>query len=122
MSLPINENGDCADFRPFDCRSVYHQPKTAEREEAWYHLHPELVHKGSAVICHQCLNSLLKNKKPPRSISSGVDFGASPRIKSLEHDYVLETPSLREHQIIAKVRHYYNIVKLETHRLRNRLT
>ncbi|KAL7549323.1 hypothetical protein ACHAWF_017111 [Thalassiosira exigua] len=113
VSLPINENGDCADFRPFDCKSVYHQPKTAEREEAWYHLHPELVHKGRVVICHQCLYSVLNDAKPLRSISSGVDFGAFFRIKSIGND-IMEAPSLREHQIIAKVRHYYNIIKLET--------
>ena len=41
VSLPINENGDCADFRPFDCRSVYYQPQTTQCKEAWYHLHPE---------------------------------------------------------------------------------
>ena len=46
-------------------------------------------------------------KIPEQSIANGIDLGLHYRVH-------LEELSLQELQIIAKVRHYYNIVKLES--------
>ena len=80
-------------------------------------LHPELVrehqdNKGryiysDTIVCNECMSSIEEKKKPERSIANGINFGSHYRVN-------LEQPSLREMQIIAKVRHYYNIIKLKS--------
>ena len=81
-----------------------------------YNLHPEFVDKYvkdtgefgfRAKLCSGCSSSISLGGIPERSIASGVDFGDSRRIG-------LEPLTLRERQIVAKVRHYLNIVKIES--------
>ena len=101
----------------------------------WYHLHPEFVdeyvkdtgHVGfRAKLCGSCHDTVKKRlvwkragkpedlyhpdskeRYPPRSIARGVDFGDARRIG-------LEALTLRERQVIAKVRHYLHIIKIES--------
>ena len=81
-----------------------------------YHLHPEFVEEYRkengkvgfrAKLCSGCSTSIMSNTIPARSIASGVDFGDYRRIG-------LEPLTLRERQIVAKVRHYLNIIKIES--------
>ena len=113
--LPINDNGDKDIFYPWHARSIYPQ-RDIDNDEYYYYLHPELVdHKVDkngtdaqyAEICSECLRSINICETPHNSIKSGVDFGSSARIN-------LETPSLREQHILAFVRHYSNIIKIES--------
>ena len=82
----------------------------------YYHLHPEFVDKYTkdsgkvgfkAKICGVCSESIRARKIPERSIANGIDFGDYRRIG-------LEPLTLRERHIISKVRHYLNIIKIES--------
>ena len=121
LELPIDEEGHTRIFYPWKIQSVY-SPVTDENDDTvhdddyYFHLHPELVHKRidddqrvytEATICNECQASLDQDEKPRNSIASGVDFGSSARIG-------LEKLSSREQQIISYVRHYYNIIKIES--------
>ena len=107
LLLPVNDNGTLRTFIPWKVRSVF----------SWrgnhYHLHPELVTNDTnctspkAYLCTECWESVKKQCVPQNSIASHVDFGLFTRIG-------LEPLSLREMHIISQVRHYYNIIKVES--------
>ena len=90
----------------------------------YFHLHPEFVEEYKeddgkigfkVMLCGDCHRSVTKkNEKtgdpepeiPGLSIASGVDFGDLRRVG-------LTPLTLRERNIISKVRHYINIIKIE---------
>ena len=84
-------------------------------------MHPELVltpteiygNEPVAVLCPDCADSIKKKKIPNNAIANGVDFGLGSRIG-------LTDPSVRELNIIAYVRYYYNIIKIESNSRRLR--
>ena len=75
-------------------------------------LHPEFVHKDDGqnectFLCLQCKTSAVDGEKiPSRSIASGVDFGDYHRIG-------LTTPNAYEVAMLARIRHYHNVVKIQ---------
>ena len=90
----------------------------------YYHLHPEFVEEitlesgkrsYNTKLCSSCYSCVEENNKagndeihlPKNSIACGVDFGNYHRVG-------LEPLTLRERQIISKVRHYYNVIKIES--------
>jgi hypothetical protein len=95
LLLPVNDEGDLAEFKPHELLSVYHSPTL----QKYFHLHPELIHvckneeDGSkteaTVLCPECLG-WYKDKKglspktakkqqevPKCSLAAGLDFGLS---------------------------------------------
>ena len=74
------------------------------------------IRKEATVLCYNCnswyqkeTKKSTKSKKhlfPPNSIAAGIDFGFGKRLS-------LESPSLLENMIIAKVRHFHNVVKIQ---------
>jgi hypothetical protein len=109
LKLPINQEGDCDIFYPWCVRSIY---KDKDKESQCYYLHPELVigdtQQPMAVICPDCAENIVsKGKIPPNSIADGIDLGYSTRIG-------LSELKDRELHIIAYVRYYYNIIKIES--------
>jgi hypothetical protein len=75
-------------------------------------LHPEFVHKDKGqneftFLCHHCKTSAVDGEKiPSRSIASGVDFGDYHRIG-------LTAPNAYEVAMLARIRHYHNVVKIQ---------
>jgi len=122
LYLPIDDEGHLKAFVPWKVKSVYlfSDPLDVERE-CFYYLHPELVltppeingSESVAVICSDCMDSIKKLKIPNNSIADGVDFGLGRRIG-------LTDLSVRELNIIAYVRYYYNIIKIESNSRRLR--
>jgi hypothetical protein len=90
---------------PVHCRADY------DVEEPRYHLHPEFVDgegkAAKATLCPNCNDAIKAGEIPEYSIASGVDFGDCRRLG-------LEPLTMRERQIISKVRHYHNIIKIES--------
>jgi len=100
------ENGD-------NICTIDHRPRIKR-----YHLHPEFVEvyemdngkRGiRAKICSSCHDSIKGGKIPELSLANGVDFGDYRRIG-------LTPLTLRERHIISKVRHYINVVKIESNK------
>jgi len=112
-------------FFPWKAQSVF--PSKIISSCNHYHLHPELVytsekwwqtydnahHTPIVIICDDCCKTIQENKIPNKSIAAGVDFGSHDRVG-------LVSISLQEIHIISFVRHYYNIIKLETNTRRLR--
>ena len=118
LFLPINDDGDLEAFYPWKVRSIY--PLSSE-DSCYYHLHPEFVRCDSEIIggqpgaflCPDCADCIKKGNIPANSITDAVDFGLGSRIG-------LTNPSVRELHIIAYVRYYYNIIKIESNSRRLR--
>ena len=122
LMLPINSEGKLAPFHPHKVLSVYESPKLKKA----FHLHPEFVHVGKdssgqdcemTVLCHKCSRWFKEGgihgwkEAPPNSIASGLDFGSRTRVGLCE-------PSATEMIVIARVRHFHNVVKIQNnHRL-----
>ena len=112
----INEDGNVrSEVNPWRVLSVY------THKNVHYHMHPELVLDPSdtnsiepiAIVCANCATSVHKGEIPKHSIASNVDFGLANRIE-------LEDLTERELQMLALVRHYYNIYKIESNSRRLR--
>jgi len=123
MTLPIDEEGNTDVFPVWKAWSIWGHP---ENKEEYYHLHPEFVEeyqdkdKGGkvsyrAMVCDTCWKYIMKGKKPPLSIASGVDFGHFRRIHPN-----LEPLSLFERHIVSKVRSYAQVIKIESNTNRRR--
>jgi hypothetical protein len=123
INIPFNEDGDFKVVNPWIVKSVYAFECPGDSPTVtYYHLHPELVLKPTtvetktnpiAMICSDCAKAISCGKIPVNSIANGVDFGLGSRIG-------LEDPTARELHIVARIRYYYNIIKIEsnTRRLR----
>ena len=123
LILPINENGDTQEFHVYKLQSAFESTHLSKT----FHLHPEAVHEiadsttGSidkaTVVCHKCNNWIVKSSKsntellpPANSIAAGVDFGVASRLG-------LQQPSLAEMKVIARHRHFHNVVKVHSNHL-----
>ena len=119
LELPIDNNGNTRLFYPHKVRSIYHSKKMGMK----FHLHPEFVHidseKEVTVLCPRCSlwyeqgqqTSVEKNHAPPpNSIAAGIDFGDASRVG-------LESPTVAEMVVIARVRHFHNVVKIQNNHL-----
>ena len=123
VNMPSDKNGHMKKFYLWRAWSIWpHQEKLMKKQKYFYHLHPELVElhhdktNGAlykARICHSCCSNIKKNKIPPLSIASGVDFGSYMRAGLVQ-------PSLMERHIISKVRHFSQVVKIESNSTRQR--
>ena len=91
------------------CHSFIEQKNKEEEEEEKKKMKKIEAEGGVSLEEEGDENGEIEAEKefPPRSIASGVDLGCHRRIG-------LETLTLRERQIIAKVRHYYNVIKIES--------
>ena len=119
LMLPINKEGDLAPFYPYKVRSVYESTLLQKT----FHLHPEYVHitRDSitneecemTVLCHNCSlwfqaeQKLNSGNPPTNSIAAGVDFGSWKRVGLCE-------PSTAEMIVIARIRHFHNVVKIQS--------
>ena len=123
LLLPIDENGTLKEFQPHQLRSTYKSDKLNK----YFHLHPEFVHlapipnalsgetdvcRELTVLCPKCTEWYNSGKSldcaPPNSIAAGIDFGNAARLPGLE------MPSVSEMIVIARVRHFHNVVKLQS--------
>jgi len=105
------------DASAYDDNLFEDNPLFGGKRLKYYHLHPEFVDEYTkdsgkvgfkAKICGHCSESIdARNKIPERSVANGIDFGDYRRIG-------LESLTLRERLIISKVRHYLNIIKIES--------
>ena len=113
LDLPDNDEGHLKEFRPWLVRSIYcYINPDSPNEKTYYYFHPELIMNKSsnpptAVLCPDCALRVNNGCVPANSIADGVDFGVPSRIG-------LVTLTARELYIIAKVRHYINMVKVES--------
>ncbi len=100
LHIPIAANA-WTDVKICNLRSIY-----VDGEKA-YHLHPELVESdGKVFLCQDCTKTIKNQKIPPLSIAGNVDFCSFQRIG-------LTMPNLMEQMIIARVRLYRKVVKLQ---------
>ena len=149
LHLPINDKGGTDDFKNFETWRAYSRWPAEKPDELtkdntlpewmfcknvdgghdrskpkYFHLHPEFVQEFTddngtkdfkVKLCPRCyeFKPSTKSKAPMRSIASGVDFGSPSRV-----GLVRLTP--RERQMISKVRHYQNAVKIESNTGRQR--
>ena len=149
LTIPKNDKGGPDDFRGVETWKAYSRWPDKKPDELtndttlpdwmfckngdgvtdrsnpkYFHLHPEFVEEFigddgrrdfRARLCPFCCKFKPngKRKAPARSVASGVDFG-SPRRLGL----VQLTP--RERQMISKVRHYSNAIKIESNTGRQR--
>ena len=136
LLLPVNEEATKkAKFPMWKLMSV-HESDLLKRK---FHLHTEFVHKAKndhgaeeelTVLCHRCTAWLATYNKsakkgarkkggkkatknprkkvpyPPNSIAAGIDFGDARRLRDLE------VPSMMELAMIARHRHFHNVIKV----------
>ena len=127
LLLPTDDEGTIKPFYLHKLHSVYESQLLQKK----YHLHPEFVHMAPnstcsaiqnkqelTVLCPSCsswLQDVQKKQKkdnnvqvdpPPNSLASGLDFGDATRLG-------LEEPNTVEMILIAKVRHFHNVVKIQ---------
>jgi hypothetical protein len=146
LNLPVNDKGDKEDFETWRAYSRWPDKKpdeltndatlpdwrfcknsngeTDRSKPKYFHLHPEFVEEFvgddgrrdfRARLCPSCCKFKTNGKAraPVRSVASGVDFGSPRRLR-----LVRLTP--RERQMISKVRHYSNAIKIESNTGRQR--
>ena len=118
LELPTNNNGgDMKTFELWKSWNIWPQQKL-NNDEHYYFLHPELVEPDitkdkllqvhhSAWLCGTCSTNVKKEKDPPLSLKAGTDFGSFERVG-------LTPLSLMERHIVSKVRHYSQVVKIES--------
>ena len=88
-----------------------YNPRTGQVEPALYHLHPEFIDSEpgtdeTAFFCSKCHGHLLNHVIPPHSLANGLDLGDCERIG-------LKKPNAFELSLLARVRHYHSIVKIQ---------
>ena len=115
LVLPYNANGDLQEYHISKLRSAY----DSEALGTTFHLHPELVDRepgdgGSefTFFCQSCYDACCKPsaaQAPSNSIASGVDLGDANRIG-------LPKPTVSELALIARIRHYHNVVKIQSNK------
>lgn len=100
-------------IHPWKAKSIFvMQSVTANKASCTYfHLHPELVSKDDqgkyyTKLCNSCYQATTAGVRPTFSIASGVDFGDYRRIG-------LTVPNLMERHVLARVRLYSRIVKIQ---------
>ena len=110
LMLPIDDLGELKEFHVWKLRSIY------AWENSLYFLHPELIHQvkvdehrlmPATYLCKTCNAAVNDGQIPSNSLASGVDFGDCSRLP------LLTRPNQMERAIIAKLRHYYTIVKVQ---------
>ena len=128
IHVPSKNEMGTEDIHVWKLYSKWKDPAT----NLWYHLHPESIafiendtnindddrketsqHSSSlqelsyTCLCSKCNTSLLSDERPDFSIASGIDFGNPYRIMS-------RMPTRMEVALIAQLRHYFNLVKIQT--------
>ena len=122
LKLPVDDKGNEATFDVYKLKSCY-ESKILHKT---YHIHPEFVHmtvgdkySGAGkvectTLCHACSAWALASKreagtsKPPEnSIAAGLDFGDPRRLG-------LADPTVPELILIAKARHFHNVIKVQS--------
>ncbi|CAB9516444.1 helicase PIF1 [Seminavis robusta] len=123
--LPTDDEGSTKLFYPHRLQSAYTSPSLAST----FHLHPEFVtfqtrpskdgdkteQHETVIFCSSCTAWLNDHRTrcaatpslpPVHSIAAGVDFGDINRIG-------LAKPDLLESLVIARMRHFHNVVKVQ---------
>lgn len=126
FELPMNEKGETKPFHMYLVESKYTSPILRKV----FYLHPESIHTvtdpettashEATVLCWECHKWYLQDKKskqglevvPRNSIAAGIDFGSYKRAG-------LETPTIAESILLAKFRHFHNVVKIHANHLSN---
>ena len=129
IRVPSKNKHGTEDIHVWKLYSKWKDPAT----KMWYHLHPEsivyleedtgdilddktdettssssLQEVAFTYLCSKCHTSaVLSNERPELSIASGIDFGNPHRIMS-------RMPTRMEVALFAQLRHYFNIVKIQT--------
>lgn len=109
--LPYNGNGDLKVFDTSKLRSAYDSTVLSTT----FHLHPEMivqncskvgVLKEFTSVCPECAKCKSKgSRRPLNSIAAGLDLGDFERLG-------LVSPTMSELCLIARVRNYFNCVKV----------
>ena len=125
VRLPIDEEGHSQEFELWRAISHYESSKLGQT----FHLHQEYVQVGqdgaeAVMLCSACHGWHAGVKRahekaaregkpfeppspPPMSIANGVDFGSVQRLG-------LPEPSVPERILIAKARHFHNVIKIQS--------
>ena len=113
LDLPVNNNGRLKQFQPWLTRSIYcYINPDSPDQKTYYYFHLEMIIEKNnvpitAVLCPDCASQVNNGHIPTNSIADGVDSGVPDRIG-------LVPLTARELYIIAKVRHYINMIKVES--------
>ena len=137
VDLPSNNAGQLKTYNLWKAWSIWPQKcPDVENDESidYYFLHPELVEslhddcnksnsnrencqlvqdRHCAWLCPSCHKDIQKGDIPSNSIRAGIDYGSYHRIG-------LEPLTLIERHIISRVRHYSQVVKIESNSGRQR--
>lgn len=120
LRLPVDDLGNTEVFQVHRLQSCYESKKLHKM----FHLHPEFVQtvardgdtdeeEECTALCPVCSKWVEKSKTkttsdpPDNSIAAGLDFGDPKRIGLTE-------PSLPELVLIAKARHFHNVIKVQS--------
>lgn len=133
--LTLSDNDEGTEFREVQVHKVM-SVYESQKQQLCFHLHPEYVHcikvtengvekeKEATAICPNCCAFFEKEEKrftacrvdsrhkfcekpPERSIAAGLIFGYIRRLG-------LPEPTVAESILIAKVRHFHNIIKIQS--------
>jgi hypothetical protein len=135
LELPIDDTGLTKTFNLWKAWSIWPQKnlKKADSSASYYFLHPELVELIGddetpnrdksrysneedlycAWLCASCWKDVEKGEIPALSLKAGIDYGSYHRVG-------LEPLTLFERHIISRVRHYAQVVKIESNSGRQR--
>ena len=136
LELPIDDTGLTKTFNLWKAWSIWPQKnlKKADSSASYYFLHPELVELIGddetpnrdksrysneedlycAWVCASCWKDVEKGEIPALSLKAGIDYGSYHRVG-------LEPLTLFERHIISRVRHYAQVVKIESNSGRQRV-
>ena len=119
ITVPNDDDNGVITIHLHKMRSVYESQDPTLRG-AFFHLHPEFIYydeetgKESTHLCESCHTTIQEEAfdsngipiLPLNSIAAGVDFGDLHRVG-------ISPPNPLELSIIAKVRHYHHLVKIQ---------
>ena len=101
LQIPTDRVGVWRSVHLSRLRSIY------ESEDGAYHLHPELVdEEGRVFLCKECSAKIGNGVIPELSLANGIEFGFFHRLG-------LTMPNFMEQMIIARVRLYRKVIKVQ---------
>ena len=114
ISIPVDNLGE--NWKDIDYWKVisFYPQENLNQSTKIYHLHPELIHdkttdhgvKKATYLCSKCMTATNNKSSSKLSIANGIDFGNYERIG-------LNQPNQHEQAIIAKVRKYMKVIKIQ---------
>ena len=134
VELPVDDTGSTKLFHLWKAWSIWPQRNLKETDSSasYYFLHPEFVElirddqtkcvnsrcsseedTHCAWLCASCWKDVEKGEIPASSLKAGIDYGSYHRVG-------LEPLTLFERHIISRVRHYAQVVKIESNSGRQR--